>query len=387
MDRRKKQKTGYVTLVLAISLLLLSFLPAHAEEEPQEQQVISDTLRQHRDSQSLWDRLYDIVKEFSKVDTRYIEPQHYNYTFMIQNTNTYESYTLSNKAGQEVVFAPEPSFRFGPYFGWRWLFLGYTFDISHLSDGHRKQDWDVSLYSNQVGVDLFYRKTGNGYKIRRCTLSPGTDASVVRNIPFDGFNASIKGFNLYYIFNHKKFSYPAAFGQSTCQKISCGSPLIGVGYMKHSIQIDGDKLNSVIVRQMDSSEEVLPIDSTFSAAKVDYSDFSISAGYAYNWVFARDWIFAVSLSAAIGHKHSTGNTEGDQFRFREFSFQNFALDGVGRFGVVWNNTRWFAGMSTIVHSYKYSKSQFSTNTLFGSANLYVGYNFGQRHRKKSASRQ
>src|SRR3712207_7977707 len=38
--------------------------------------------------------LYEFVKDFSRVDTNYIEPQHYNFTVMLQNTNTYEVYRL-----------------------------------------------------------------------------------------------------------------------------------------------------------------------------------------------------------------------------------------------------------------------------------------------------
>ncbi|MBR6455653.1 MAG: DUF4421 family protein, partial [Prevotella sp.] len=63
---------------------------------------------------------------------------------------------------------------------------------------------------------------------------------------------------------------------------------------------------------------------------------------------------------------------------RDFSFRNFNFDGVGRFGLVWNNTRWYAGSSVILHTYRYSESQFSTNTLFGNLNFYFGYNFGKR---------
>ena len=56
-------------------------------------------------------RLVEVVKEFSRIDTNYIEPQHYNFTAMLQNTNTYESYTLRNEQGQEIVLSPEPSIR------------------------------------------------------------------------------------------------------------------------------------------------------------------------------------------------------------------------------------------------------------------------------------
>lgn len=337
---------------------------------------------------SFINRLYEVVKEFSRVDKNYIEPQHYNFTVMLQNTNTYESYTLRNKEGQEVVLAPEMSFRLGPYVGWRWLVLGYTIDISHLFGDHRKQDWDISLYSNQIGVDLFYRRTGNGYKIRSMDLGKNIDATSMRNVEFGGFNASIKGFNLYYILNHKRFSYPAAFNQSTCQKVSCGSPLVGIGYAKHSLYLDVQRLNNLLNEYVDMHEALL-MDSSLVAARVNYTDFSISGGYAYNWVFAKNWLAAASLSMAVGYKQSTGDMERSSLKLRDFAFYNFNFDGVGRFGVVWNNTRWYSGFSAILHSYSYRKSQFSTNSIFGSFNLYVGYNFGDRerhHQRRHAKR-
>ena len=49
--------------------------------------------------ESFFDKVYEVIKSFSRVDKKYIEPQHYNYTVMLQNTNTFESYTLSNKDG------------------------------------------------------------------------------------------------------------------------------------------------------------------------------------------------------------------------------------------------------------------------------------------------
>lgn len=330
---------------------------------------------------TLLQRIYEVVKDFSSIDKRYIEPQHYNYTFMLQNTNTYEVYTLRNKDGREVVLSPEPSVKIGPYVGWRWLVLGYTFDVSHLFDSHPNQNFDISLYSNQVGIDIFYRHTGNDYKIRRTSRRGEEGSTSYLDLPFDGFKASVKGFNFYYILNHKRFSYPAAFNQSTCQKVSCGSPLVGIGYTKHSLNLDIERLYNALQSHL-GEQEIVNIDNSFAAAKVNYTDFSVSGGYAYNWVFAKNWVAAASLSLAVAHKRSTGDVENDRFRLRDFSFRNFNLDGLGRFGMVWNNTRWYAGWSAILHSYSYSKSQFSTNSVFGYLNIYSGYNFGNRHSKK-----
>ncbi|MBR5689850.1 MAG: DUF4421 domain-containing protein [Prevotella sp.] len=327
---------------------------------------------------SFFERVVEVVKDFSRIDTNYIEPQHYNFSVMLQNTNTFESYTLRNKQGQELVLSPGTTVRVGPYFGWRWLFLGYTFDVSHFFDGHNRQDWNISLYSNQVGVDLFYRQTGDDYKIRVARLSEDFDIPGLKDISFGGFSGSVKGFNLYYILNHKKFSYPAAFNQSTCQKISCGSPLIGIGYTKHTHNLNVESLNETIEKYLGPGAAKIFPDDALIASEVHFTDVSAYGGYGYNWVFAKNWLAAASLSLGMSYKKTTGNTEKDGSLLRDFSFRNFNFDGVGRFGLVWNNTRWYAGSSVILHTYRYSESQFSTNTLFGNLNFYFGYNFGKR---------
>ncbi len=323
--------------------------------------------------------LYGFVKEFSRVDTNYVEPQHYNYTVMLQNTNTYEVYHLRTKGGQEIVFAPEPSYRLGPYFGWRWIFLGYTLDLTHWGGGTKKQDFNLSLYSNQIGVDLFYRKSGDDYSIRSLNLGDEYNTDAIKGADFNGFSSSIKGFNLYYIFNHRKFSYPAAYSQSTVQRRSAGSPMIGIGYTRHGLNIDWVALNDLIEEKLGADYVVSGIDSTMTSANVNYTDYSISGGYAYNWVFAHNWLFDVSLQAGLAYKRATSDMQSSKLGlFRDFDFRNFNLDGVMRLGVVYNNTRWYAGMSSILHAYNYRRSQFSTNNMFGSLNFYIGYNFGRR---------
>lgn len=324
-------------------------------------------------------RVYEVFKEFSRIDTSYIEPQHYNYAVMLQNTNTYEVYHLRNKSGQEVVFAPRPTYKIGPYFGWRWIFLGYTFDIAHLSNAEGRQDFNVSLYSNQIGLDLFYRKSGNSYRVRRLTLGSDYDTSPMGGAHFDGFSTSIKGGNLYYIFNHKRFSYPAAYSQSTVQRRSAGSFIAGIGYTKHKLKVDWEAFEALARERMAASYTETLLDTAMMSSSVNYTDYSLSGGYAYNWVFAHDWLFDISLQAALGYKRTTGDTNTSTSGFlRNFDFGNFDLDGILRMGVVWNNTRWFAGANTILHAYNYKKSQFSTNNIFGSVNFYVGFNFGKR---------
>ena len=317
------------------------------------------------------------LSSFTRIDSSYIEPQQFNFAFMLQNTNTYELYRLKSEKNQSVTLAPNPSVKVGPFFGWRWIFLGYTFDISHLNDNSGKQESNLSLYSAQIGIDLFYKKTGNDYKIKNIDLGNKISSRNINNLEFNGFKTSIKGFNLYYIFNHHKFSYPAAFSQSTIQRKSAGSMLIGIGVTKHSIGVDWDNMENLLKEKLNITNQAV-LDSSIRFERIKYTDISLSCGYAYNWAFAHNWLLAGSLSLAIGYKHSKGNTNNTSGTNTSFSLQNFNLDGIGRFGLVWNNKRWYAGSSAILHGYNYHKKQFSTNNIFGTLNIYAGVNFGRR---------
>jgi len=94
-----------------------------------------------------------------------------------------------------------------------------------------------------------------------------------------------------------------------------------------------------------------------------------------------NWLLAGSLSVALAYKRSTGGATHRSFSLSEFKFNNINIDGIGRFGLVWNNSKWYAGMSGIFHAYNYHRSNFSTNNFFGSVNIYCGFNFGRKKNK------
>lgn len=320
------------------------------------------------------------IRKFSEIDEHYVEPQHYNWSAMIQATYNYDIYTLKSdgQTKQSLTFAPEPSLKAGPYFGWRWVFLGYTFDLKNLHFGSNKQSLELSLYAAQVGVDLILRRTGSDYKIRNVEIGKQQENELLENHLFDGLEVGITGVNLYYIFNHKRFSYPAAFAQSTCQKISCGSWMAGIGYLSNSLSFDHEKLETLVEERLGKTN--VKLDSSLMFNEVKYYDLNVSGGYAYNWVFARNCLFCASLSVALAYKNSRAETASQEER--GFDFKNFNIDGIGRFGIVYNNTQWYAGASAIVHSYNYHRSRFSTKNVFGNLNIYIGYNFGKRKRYK-----
>lgn len=315
-----------------------------------------------------------IIRGFDKLDTLYIEPQHYNLTMMLQTTFKIDQYTIASQDGQEVTLSPDPQLKVGPYIGWRWFFGGYMFDLKNLGFNNKgqKRELDLSIYSSQIGVDLFYRRTGSDYKLRSVYIGEDIDTKPLENIPFDGVSAGITGINVYYIFNHGRFSYPAAFSQSTLQKVSCGSWIAGIGYTGNSLDLDCQKLQQTFDNHLGA--DVAKVDSSLYFNHIQYTDYSVSGGYAWNKVLPHHWLLAASAQMGVCYKKSTGSVEGNSQA--GFSFENFNVDAVGRFGAIYNNMRWYAGVSAIVRSNNYHKPRFRTNNTFGNINLYVGYNFG-----------
>jgi len=355
-----------VKKMVSIVLLLLAAVPCEAES------LLNDSLRVDTVPRRKISKVRQTIREFDRLQKDYIEPQHYEFTVMAQATRNFENFILSSN-GQSILLAPDQNIKVGPYFGWRWFFLGYTLELNKLNFWKHglKREFDLSIYSSQVGVDLFYRRTGNDYKLREVRLGYDIDGSQLDGVGFDGINVGITGVNAYYIFNHGRFSYPAAFAQSTCQKVSCGSWMAGAGFTKNYLNLDFEKLKRVVEGSI-VSEQAVKLDSGMMFNNINYSDFSLSGGYAYNWVFARDWLFCASGQVALAYKTSYGKTADEK---NGFDFQKVNLDGIGRFGLVYNNTRWYTGLSVILRSNNYHTSRFSANNVFGSMNAYIGYNF------------
>lgn len=342
-----------------------SLSPAPAENEPAKKKM---------------NVLKRVIRSFDRMDTTYITPNKYNWAFMLQNTNSYEVYSLYDKAnGQKLSFSPKPSIKFGPYLGWRWIFLGYTFEMSSLNDKLKseKTEFELSLYSAMVGCDLIYRRTGNDFRLRRIT---GMDESArqYEGTSCSGINVKVTGINAYYIFNHNRFSYPAAFAQSTVQRKSCGSWKMGFSYTRHFLDFNYEALPYELTHNPDHE-----LSSDFQVNNLKYTDFSISCGYAYNWVFKRNWLFCISFSPAIGYKKTDSDVtdvtqRGQSTFFSANNLKNFNIDATLRAGLVWNTTKYFGGLSLIVHNYNYRHNRLNISNTFGTLNMYVGLNFHKR---------
>ena len=358
-------------LIGLLFLLLLFPFCLHAQEEKKITDDIADAVRQ------TGREIRDKVKDFNAIDTTYISPNLYNLAFMLEHSTWYEHYRLGNNASkdpQRLNFSPSLGTKLGIYFGWRWIFLGYTFDIEDLFGDNKnkpkKKEMSLNIYSSKFGVDLYYRKTGSDFKLRSFD-NIGIDNPSLENKHFDGLESSIKGLNAYWIFNHRKFSYPAAYSQSTNQRRSAGSFMAGFSYSQHRISFDYEKLPAAILDRINPS---------LKFSHIKYSDYSLGFGYGYNWVFAKNWVSNLSLLPGIGYKKS--KIDDNDFR-NESWIKDINFDLITRAGIVYNNAKYFVGASLVLHTYDYRKPSLSVTNSFGTLRIYAGFNFWKKKEYKN----
>lgn len=357
-------------------ICLLVILPLSLFAQNEESNIIMQDSVETAKRPNGFIRAFNYLFNPSDIDTTYISPNRYNYALMLDHFTNYEYYSLSSSTpqSQRLRFSPNPRNKIGPYFGWRWIFLGWSIDTDGLygkQKGKRKgTEFDLSLYSAKLGVDIFYRRTGNDYRIHKADGFDDVPDNYSES--FDGLKVDIKGLNAFYVFNYRRFSYPAAFSQSTNQRRSAGSMIAGFSISTHHLNFDPTKLPQTIQESLNEDMRV---------EHIKYTNISLTLGYAYNWVFARNWLACLSLTPAIAYK--TSRIEKVQTETNDW-YQNFNIDFILRAGVVYNNSKYFAGTSFVGRTYDYYRNNFSLNNGFGTLQVYAGFNFylKKQYRKK-----
>lgn len=359
MKRRKANEKIIKATLVIVATLLFTTSQAQSNKYNAIAEYTHDKL--HKAEELISTRL-------DEKDSIYVQPNLYNMTVMTQYSYNYEYYRFTaDDESQRISFRPDNGNKIGLYVGWRWLFFGWSFDLTR---NDAKKDLNFSFYTSKVGIDLFYRRRDKGFNIYKMS-GFNSNGSPIKNYDrdFDGFSTQQKGINLYYIFNNKRFSYPAAYSQTTNQRISAGSFILGISYNKQSFSFDSNKFNE---QYQTATLPELCFD------KVEYKDFSINFGYSYNWVFAKNCLANISMTPGIGYKNSSLQLKSGKELLSSINF-----DVVTRAAVVYNNRRFYIGASLVSHTYSYRKSNLSVVNGFGTINVYTGFNFWRNKKIKN----
>ena len=145
------------------------------------------------------------------------------------------------------------------------------------------------------------------------------------------------------------------------QRRSCGTFNLGLAYNHQSVSFDKNEL----------PDHLKDIDPTMMFNEVDYKDYSLSIGYAYNCVLGKNTLFAFSIQPALGYRRSYITESDDDHNLIE----NMSTDVNFRSSVIWNNSKYFTGLILDLHTYSYRQKTFGLTNTYGTLKFVCGFNF------------
>ena len=156
---------------------------------------------------------------------------------------------------------------------YRGIGVGVAINPAKWKGLYKDYEFNLNFYSNKLSLDASYQRSttlaGDIYR----------DGQLQR---LESGDVTLKVANLaaYYTFNHRRFSYPAAFTQSYIQRRSAGSWLAGVSYQGGSIETNDD-----LKARNPNAPDV----------SIKLGHLGIGGGYGYNWVLGQKWLLHFSM--------------------------------------------------------------------------------------------
>ncbi len=178
--------------------------------------------------------------------------------------------------------------------------------------------------------------------------------------PFDAIKHKFINAQIYYFFNHLKYSQAAAYCFSKYQLKSAGSPILGVSLSHQSINMDFSSLPA----DMKAYLPALVNEYTFR-----YTDYCVAGGYGYNYAIRpKKWLLNGTILQSLGYRHDYENNYSR-------GFDAVAANLMVRFALVYNHRALFASLSGEVNANFYFNSKYMFTNAAGDLSLVVGARF------------
>ena len=303
-------------------------------------------LRQRVDS-VLADRYYR-----SPYDTNYVVRPGGRLTLklrMNQTGNDFHARGTVNDIDSKADLSTSHKTTFAVVGIYRGIGVGMAVNPYKWSGLYKDYEFNLNYYSSSLSLDFSYQRSESlAGDIER----GGIDSRL------ESGDVTMKVLNLagYYTFNHRRFSFPAAFTQSYIQRRSAGSWLAGFSYQGGSIETtDGLK-----ARNPNASD-----------VKINVGHIGIGGGYGYNWVLGRRWLLHFSmLPTFVVYNRNKMTVNGDEKKARYMRFNMIFNE---RAAVVYNfSPRYFAGATLVMNNSVFDDDVVVVNQNKWRARAFVG---------------
>ncbi len=231
---------------------------------------------------------------------------------------------------------------------YRGLSAALAINPAKMKGAYKDYEFNIAYYSSRLSLDASYH--------RSTTLSGDLErGDYSGHLGADGVKLKMANLAAYYVFNHRRFSYPATFTQSYIQRRSAGSWLAGISYQGGSIE---------------TTDELKERTPNAPELKIHIGLLGIGGGYGYNWVLGKKWLLHFSmLPTFVIYNHNYMTVNGVRRDAKHFSFGMIFNE---RAAVVYNfSPRYFAG-ATLTMSNSFFNNDVTVNQNKWRARAFVG---------------
>lgn len=210
---------------------------------------------------------------------------------------------------------------------YRGIGVGVAINPAKWKGVYKDYEFNLNYYSSRLSLDFSYQRSESlagdvNRGDHQSRLEKGDLTLKVANVA------------AYYTFNHRRFSFPAAFTQSYIQRRSAGSWLAGISYQGGSI-----KTNDALKERNPNAPDV----------RIYVGHVGIGGGYGYNWVLGRKWLLHFSmLPTFVVYNRNNMTVNGERRKAKHIRFNMIFNEHVA---IVHHfSSRYFAGATLVMNN-------------------------------------
>ena len=233
--------------------------------------------------------------------------------------------------------------------------IAATFSINPAKIGGDYNDYEFNFeyHGQMISFDINY--------LRATSLTGDIKLGNMDHLDEEGLRMNVVNASAYYIFNNRKFSYPAALFQNYYQLRSAGSWLAGLTVQSGSIK---------------TTDELKARNPLAPEVHLTFANVALGGGYGYNFVFGQrsQWLLHLSvLPSLVVYKHNRLTVNGEEMKDHGLCFNMLFNE---RVAVVYHFTpRFNAGASLIMSNSIYNNDNIKINQNKWLARAFFGVRF------------
>ena len=233
------------------------------------------------------------------------------------------------------------------------LAIALTLNPDKLRGIYDDYELNLEYHGNMISLDFNY--------LRATSLTGDIRLGNIDHLNENALRMNIVNASAYYVFNHRKFSYPAALYQNYYQRRSAGSWLAGL-----SVQAGSVKTTAELKERNPLAPEV----------HLKFANVALGGGYGYNLVLGKhsQWLLHLSvIPSFVVYKHNRLTVNGNELKDHGLCFNMLFNE---RASVVYHITpRYNVGASLIMSNSIYNNDDIKINQNKWLARAFFGIRF------------